>query len=226
MPSCLAAAAVAMTGCPLRDGPTRSSNGHVRTAKDPHAVQAWMIPALRLLPLPFFFFFFFFPFSVSGNLPFIAGPVPVQKDPFTHHPCPWVTYALGRCARAAFPAEGGDWRELVFCSPRSGAPVGTREHWKKPFPTIGKLYPPPAAGFQARPSWAPSAVYRACSASVQSSRAHFSGWGRHQRRGSPSLSALIPARASTQQSAGPCEEEKKKKKAFSALRNLHFPKVR
>lgn len=51
-----------MTGCPLRDGPTRSSNGHVRTAKDPHAVQAWMIPALRLLPLPFFFFFFFFPF--------------------------------------------------------------------------------------------------------------------------------------------------------------------
>lgn len=59
---------------------------------------------------------------------------------------------------------------------------------------------------------APSAVYRACSASVQSRRAHFSGWGRHQRRGSPSLSALVPARASTQQSAGPCEREEKKKK--------------
>lgn len=64
---------------------------------------------------------------------------------------------------------------------------------------------------------APSAVYRACSASVQSRRAHFSGWGRHQRRGSPSLSALVPARASTQQSAGPCEREEKKKKKKNIL---------
>lgn len=64
---------------------------------------------------------------------------------------------------------------------------------------------------------APSAVYRACSASVQSRRAHFSGWGRHQRRGSPSLSALVPARASTHAAVRRSLRERGKKKKKNIL---------
>lgn len=193
-----------MTGCPRRDG-VQPDPPMAMLVPPAIPMQSSMIPAFAP-PLPLLF-----PETVWCALVMI----PSRRTP---RPCPWLTCALGRCARAAFPAEGGEnWSPP---SPRSGAPVGTRETWR--MHPCGRLAHLPTAGrpgFQARPS----AVYRACSASVQSRRAHFSGWGRHQRRGSPSLSALVPARASTQQSAGPCErEEKKKKKEHSALRHLHF----
>lgn len=75
--------------------------------------------------------------------------IPSRRTP---RPCPWLTCALGRCARAAFPAEGGEnWSPP---SPRSGAPVGTRETWR--MHPCGRLAHLPTAGrpgFQARPPW-------------------------------------------------------------------------
>lgn len=127
-----------MTGCPRRDG-VQPDPPMAMLVPPAIPMQSSMIPAFAP-PLPLLF-----PETVWCALVMI----PSRRTP---RPCPWLTCALGRCARAAFPAEGGEnWSPP---SPRSGAPVGTRETWR--MHPCGRLAHLPTAGrpgFQARPPW-------------------------------------------------------------------------